>query len=345
MKIEESILSIADYYDTFFVDVYGVLYNGVLLYDGTLATLKELKKLGKNVIIVSNSTMVAEDAKKSFEHKGMCEGVHYDKVVTSGEYLHYVVTSRPQEIDAVVGKQVSHVKCLFMGNSSVFADSQISKTDSFELADLMYVGVPRASYGSVRIDNLLDEKDHSVKIEDVLNEDWHKLHDLQGHKGPEEFALVLEKCLEHNKILLVANPDMFAYESDANSGGEYSNKAAAIFTQGILGMYYKKIGGRVVYFGKPYTGIFEFARSFTNPNDRIVMVGDTPWTDILGANNSGLDSALVTTGVSGEFLRNEVYELIASNFEKLYGEIAKKLCKTNGFMQPKYVLDKFASRI
>lgn len=344
MKIEDSILDIADNYDTFFVDVYGVLYDGVLLYDGTLTTLQELKRLGKNIVIVSNSTMVAEDAKRGYERRGMYEGIHYDKVVTSGEYLHYVVTHRSQEITEIVGKQVNSIKCLFMGNASVFADSQINKTDSFELADLVYIGVPRASYGRVRIDNLLDETGHFVNIEDVLSQDWHKLQDSQGHKGPEEFALVLEKCLEHNKILLVANPDMFAYESDSNDACPGVSKVVAIFTQGILGMYYEKIGGKVVYFGKPYKGIFEFARRFAKPDDRIVMVGDTPWTDVLGANGAGIDSALVITGVSGEFLKDKSGKLIEDNFENLYGDIAKKMCKIDGLMRPTHVLHKFAKK-
>lgn len=346
MQIEESVIAISDDYDTFFVDVYGVLYNGVTLYDGTLETMKELRKLGKKIVILSNSTMVAADARRSCENRGMYEGVHYDKFVTSGEYLHYVVTSKPQEISEKLGKEVSSVKCLFMSNASVFADSQINKIDSFESADMMYVGVPRTSYGSVQISDLFDEKGNHINIEDVVSKDWHKLHDSQGRKGTEEFALVLEKCLEHDKILLVANPDIFAYESGASNVGDPANNVVAVFTQGSLGKYYEKIGGKVVYFGKPYTGIFAFARKFADPNDRIVMVGDTPWTDILGANCSGIDSALVTTGVSGEFLkRSSIEKLTEENFENLYTNIAKKMCNLEGSLRPTHILSRFARNV
>lgn len=336
MKIEKNILSIANQYDTFFVDVYGVLYNGFSLYDNTLETMEELKKLGKKIIILSNTTQVSEDAKRSYEQHEMYAGTHYDKLVTSGEYLHYILTSNSQEISKNLGKEISSVKCLFMGNASVFADSQIIKTESFDYADLMYVGMPRTLYGRVRIDDLLDENENPVKIEDVVHCDWHKLHDPSGRKGPMEFAAVLEKCLEKNKILLVANPDMFAHESDS------THKIAPVFAQGILGKYYEKLGGKVIYFGKPYKGIFEFAKQFTEPEDKIMMIGDTPWTDILGANNANIDSALVMTGIAGEFLKDEKIPL-EQRFDVLYGEISYRVSgQQEGSNRPTHVLEKFA---
>lgn len=337
MKIEKNILSITEQYDTLFVDVYGVLYNGLSLYSNTLETMEELRKLGKKIIILSNTTQVSEDAKHGYEQRGMYSDIHYDKVITSGEYLHYILISQSQEISKSLGKEISSVKCLFMGNASIFADSQIIKTESFDYADLMYVGVPRGSYGRVRIDDLLDENNDPVKIEDVVHCDWHKLHNQAGRRGPSEFATVLERCLEKNKILLVANPDIFAHESDSN------RQIAPVFAQGILGKYYEKLGGKVLYFGKPYTGIFEFAKQFaeSESKNKILMVGDTPWTDILGANNSGIDSAMVMTGVSGEFLKDEKIPL-EQRLNTLYGEVSYRISGLEGSNRPMYILEKFA---
>ena len=59
------------------------------------------------------------------------------------------------------------------------------------------------------------------------------------------------------------------------------------------------MGGRVKYFGKPYTDIYEKAMRkvrISNKN-KILAVGDSLRTDILGANNFQIDSALVLTGV------------------------------------------------
>lgn len=346
--VEENILSIADRYDTFFVDVYGVLYNGVLLYKGTLETMSELKKQGKRIVILSNSTMVSEDARRSYESKGMYKGVHYDQFITSGEYLHYALTSASADIFREFGsREEFFVKCLFIGNSSVFANSRITKTDSFDAANVIYVGVPRTSYGSLRIDNLSDENGSPVKVEEVIHRDWHKLRDPYGRKGTGEFASILEKCLQKQKILLVANPDMFAYESEMTPENKATGKAVPVFTQGILGKYYERMGGKVVYFGKPYSGIYEFASRFTKPNDKVVMVGDTPWTDILGANNFGIDSAMVMTGVSREFLnRGEADKKNERkvNLEELLYEVSDRICgSARGKMTPTYVLKRFAA--
>lgn len=337
MDIKQDIFSIADKYDSLFLDVYGVLYNGVELYNNTLDTLKKLKKARKKIIIVSNTTQVSADAKQSYERRGMIEGEHYDRFITSGEYLHYTLTAKPQGIFTKYGVDAFSVKCLFLGNSSVFTDSQVVKTESFDEADFIYVGVPIASYGRVRIDDLYDETGNLVHIEDVVRSDWHKLRDSDGRKGTEEFAVVLEKCLEKRKILLVANPDIFAHDSDKKRG----NKIIPVFTQGILGKYYEKLGGKVAYFGKPYVGIFEFAKQFTAPGDRILMVGDTPWTDIAGANACGIDSAMVMTGVSGEFLKDETLSS-DERFEFLFKNISEKLSNVDGSMYPTHVIRQFA---
>lgn len=310
MKTERNILSIMNEYDTFFLDVYGVLYNGLSLYEGTLETMQKLKQSGKKVVIVSNTTMVSKDSENAYAKKGMLQGIHYDMFVTSGEYLHYILSSQSQQITEKLDYDGTlSIKCLFMGNASLFAGSQISKIDSFDDAQIMYVGVPRSSYGRVRIDDLLDEQNRPVKIEDVIDKDWHTLHDPYGQRGPMEFAVVLEKCLEKNKLLLIANPDIFAHEAIVSPDNKVvTHKGVPVFTQGTLGKYYEKMGGKVLYFGKPYKGIFEFAKKVANVDsgDKSVMVGDTPWTDILGANGAGIDSAMVLTGVIEEFLKRNM---------------------------------------
>lgn len=58
-----------------------------------------------------------------------------------------------------------------------------------------------------------------------------------------------------------------------------------------------------VYFGKPGVDFFEFAHQkhpHTISKSDVVMVGDTMYTDILGASNYGIDSVLVLTGSTHE---------------------------------------------
>ena len=56
-------------------------------------------------------------------------------------------------------------------------------------------------------------------------------------------------------------------------------------------MYFKKLG-------KPHPAIYQEAIRRSGTRD-MVMIGDQLETDIRGSNNMGLDSALVTTGVTG----------------------------------------------
>ncbi|KJV53838.1 HAD hydrolase, IA, variant 1 family protein [Orientia tsutsugamushi str. Gilliam] len=59
------------------------------------------------------------------------------------------------------------------------------------------------------------------------------------------------------------------------------------------------MGGKVVYSGKPHSEIFQAVLNTLALNvkkKKILMIGDTLETDILGANNIGIDSALVLTG-------------------------------------------------
>lgn len=68
---------------------------------------------------------------------------------------------------------------------------------------------------------------------------------------------------------------------------------------GALAQYYEKLGGRVIFFGKPYEEIYNLILeklSDINPQ-RILVIGDSVYTDIAGANRCGLHSLLVGTGV------------------------------------------------
>ncbi len=320
MEIKEDIFSIAYAYDTLFVDMYGVLFDGSELYSGALSSLKKLKEIGKKVVLVSNTSQLSEDAMRGYTERGMSCGIHYDNFITAGELLHSILIHHPGIIDEQIGKEFHAVKCLFMGNANVFKDTGILKADKYEDADLVYVASPRAHYGSVRLDNLYYENGNKVKLEEFLDKDWKTLKDDQGQQGLAEFALQLEKLAALGKTLFLSNPDVFApFKID--------DKKHFVVTQGAIGFYYEKFfGGKVLYFGKPYVEIFDFAKQVSSSeSDRILMVGDTLWTDVLGAHNAGIDSALVMTGVSGEFFHKMPGGRITEKLEILINQIGSRL--------------------
>lgn len=70
---------------------------------------------------------------------------------------------------------------------------------------------------------------------------------------------------------------------------------------GALADRYEELGGRVKWYGKPETPMFEHALSLAGnpPLDSVVMIGDGPATDMVGAKRIGVDGILVRAGVSG----------------------------------------------
>jgi HAD superfamily hydrolase (TIGR01459 family) len=68
---------------------------------------------------------------------------------------------------------------------------------------------------------------------------------------------------------------------------------------GVLAADYERFGGAVTYFGKPFTGVYEYCLQQLAPIDEshILAVGDGIMTDIKGAVDFGLDAVLITGGI------------------------------------------------
>lgn len=89
----------------------------------------------------------------------------------------------------------------------------------------------------------------------------------------------------------------------ANTDRTYpvSNNQINIAIGGIANMLEDIVGKRFIRFGKPDVPLFIYAYEKLSaiksiPKDRILMVGDTLHTDILGGNKFGIHTALVLTG-------------------------------------------------
>lgn len=335
-NVNESVLDLSSKYDVFFIDVYGVLYNGMGLYEGTLGTLEALKRQNKKVYILSNATLVASDLKESYQKRGFCYQKHYDDMITSGEYLRYTLMRDFEEINEAVGKNVENVYVIFKSNPKVFEQSPTEFTQNIDEAQLVYMGIPEVSYGDIRVDNLI-YKNEKIAFEDILDKDWKEITDPDGRYGLAEIVKILEVCLKKNLKILVANPDMFAHEFVPGLDKKYP-----ILRQGAIAEYYKKMGGEVIMYGKPYPGIFEYAKTYLRNTDRAVMIGDTPWTDISGGNNAGLSTILVMTGVVEEFFSQFNPRLKQDEkFDKLFKKISPKMTQDTNVI-PTHIVKRFA---
>lgn len=105
---------------------------------------------------------------------------------------------------------------------------------------------------------------------------------------------IYNDLLKRNVPLICTNPDKVALNGD--SFMKTPNYAAA---------KYRKLGGAVYSYGKPYKIIYDRAFEMYPglKNLRVICIGDTLMTDIKGANDYGLDSIFLTSGISKRIIK------------------------------------------
>jgi HAD superfamily hydrolase (TIGR01459 family) len=96
MSIESlrGIRSLVDRYDTYVVDLWGTLHNGITAYPGAAETLARLKDKGKRIGLLSNAPRRAAPAVEMLEGLGIKREL-YDAVLTSGESVFRTLRDRP----------------------------------------------------------------------------------------------------------------------------------------------------------------------------------------------------------------------------------------------------------
>lgn len=111
-------------------------------------------------------------------------------------------------------------------------------------------------------------------------------------------TLKICKQIADRKIpTLCANPDKEAFYG--------TNRR---LTAGYFGKKIEEDDGEVSYIGKPFLDIYQAAFEYFNitpVHQKILMIGDTIETDILGAFNASIDSLLVFSGVTNKKLKEE----------------------------------------
>ena len=128
----------------------------------------------------------------------------------------------------------------------------------------------------------------------------------------ESFRSDLEILYKNGAILVCANPDIHCVVRGGLRDGP--GKVARLF---------EKMGGEVIYIGKPHKPIFEYAYSLLKNNvsrSRVVMVGDSLEHDINGGNNSNFKTLLIACGIHQQNLGLSIDPIVAPppiNYELL----------------------------
>ncbi len=116
---------------------------------------------------------------------------------------------------------------------------------------------------------------------------------------PIDYIPILKEAIEMNLIMFCANPDFVTIEK---------NNKKNIFCMGTIADLYDHMGGKVIILGKPSKKIYEeTCKKIDNlDKSKIVAIGDSLDHDILGANNFGIDSVLISSGIHKDLFENSL---------------------------------------
>lgn len=259
------------------LDAWGVFWDGNDrgAFPGAVDAMKKLVSNGHIVGVLSNNTQLAEKEIHKLEKHGIVQGVHYHFFLSSGEIIR--ASSLEQKlIPGVSGTKFwvfggMHPK--YFSHKEIFRDTIYEETDNLHEADFIYAGVPH-----------IDGEDQT---------------------DPEVFRTEIQALAKTSLPMVCGNPDCFAHEG---------NPSRLVVRQGAIAAMYEKFGGKVLYYGKPHPHAYSVSlQSFsewgvTEAQD-VLMVGDTPETDIRGAKAFGMASALIIeTGIMSERIANDGIE-------------------------------------
>ena len=236
-KLIKGLSQVQDKYDTFFIDLWGVIHNGVELFPDAIEVLENLKKKDKRFVLMSNAPRPSKNVEEFLMKLKMDKSLTRN-IFTSGEAALKSLQAN------IYGKFFYHLGP--QRDSSLF-ESMKHNSKNIENADF------------ILCTGFLDNHNNSLEYYKSFLKDFIKLK------------------------MICTNPDLIVHRGQKQE-----------YCAGTLAEIFKKLGGTVVYFGKPYPEIYNFC---TKKNETILVVGDNIRTDIKGANNMNFNSLFITNGI------------------------------------------------
>ena len=265
-KLIKGLNEIQGKYDTFFIDLWGVIHNGVKLYPDAIKVLENLNKLNKRFVLISNAPRPSKNVEKYLLNLKMNK-VFLKNLFTSGEAA------------------IQALKKNFYGKSFYHLGP---KRDKDLIKEFKKNETILEKCDFILCTGLFDEEENSLDYYKKLLEKYTKLK------------------------MICTNPDLIVYRGFQSE-----------YCAGSLAAIFEKLGGKVIYFGKPYPEIYNMCMK---KNEKILAIGDNIRTDIKGANNMNFDSLFITNGIH----EREFVDLPIENYDKI---LEKYNTKTNYYQK------------
>jgi HAD superfamily hydrolase (TIGR01459 family) len=113
----------------------------------------------------------------------------------------------------------------------------------------------------------------------------------RGPRSVEPYMETLAACAGLSLPMVCCNPDRAVMVAGDR-----------LIAAGALAERYRELGGEVVEIGKPDPAVYApVLEVLGNPaRERVVAIGDSPHTDLAGAQAAGLDAIWALTGLAGD---------------------------------------------
>ncbi len=266
-KVFSKVEDIAAPFKGILLDAYGVFWAGgsTGLIPGAKEAMRNLVLSGKTVGVLSNTTQRSQKEIDKVKAHGLILGEHFHFYLTSGEIAKEMFGNDEKLPFSSTQKKFylfGKPHPRFSSHKAIFEGSVYEETNNPKEADFIYIAIPH-----------IDGEDQT---------------------DPKVFEKDLAELKVLNIPMVCTNPDKFAHEG---------NPPRAVVRQGSIAALFKEGGGEVVYMGKPEPIVFLKAMERFLPcsPQEVLMVGDTPETDIKGAKKIGMKTALITeTGIMAD---------------------------------------------
>jgi len=263
----EGLNSIAENYELFYIDLWGVVHDGIKLHKEAIKALNELEKNKKEYVLLTNAPRPSETVKTFLKNMNLDKNIR-NHVFSSGEAaLNYL-------------------------------------SNNFSSQQFYHIGPPR--------DFDLFRKFEKNKTLNIERCDYLLCTGLFDHqdKNLEYYMELFKKNI--NKKMICTNPDLIV---------DRGNKRE--LCAGSVAMVFEKMGGKVIYFGKPYPEVYN--QSINNKNKKVLCIGDNLNTDIKGANLLNYDSLLISSGIHKKEIEENGLEQVSKNYEAICNFTQSKL--------------------
>ena len=259
MDILDGIAPLADRYDGFILDLWGVVHDGRRPYADVPHALAQLKARGKRVVFLTNAPRRAWFIQDMLDRMGLDRAL-YDGIMSSGEIAWMMLQARDHSWFArssqPLGRRAYHIGP--ERDLSVAEDNVAEIVDSPDQADFLLNTGPDPERGS---------------------------------EGVAPYLPALLECARHRLPMLCVNPDRAVMV-----GGD------RLICAGALADLYRPLHDDILEVGKPDPAVYDPTMALLGLTDRsrVLAIGDTPHTDLAGAQAAGIDALWALTGLAAD---------------------------------------------